>query len=461
MKRNAENWLSNWYSKNNRKPLIIRGARQVGKSFLVRQFAKNLGLNLIEINLEKYSRLDSVFSTFDITRIMNECEFVSGKSFVPDLKNNLLFLDEIQAAPNAIASLRYFFEEKNDLPVIAAGSLFEFALTDHTFSMPVGRVEFYYLGPLTFKEYLDAKGKKQLSTYISSFSFDTTPSDAAHEQLLLHLREFMIAGGMPEATNLFVQTGSMSGVHEIHESIIETYKADFSKYASKEELAIIRRVFSYVPSTVGEKFKYVNVDPHLRAHQVRSAFNLLSLAGLVTPVYHTSASGIPLGAMSDSSVYKPLFLDIGLMNAMCGIKAISDESFVSAKFINKGHIAEQFIGQHLLYNLAEGFRPEIFYWLREGKKNNAEIDYLLQIDTNILPVEVKAGKAGSLKSLHQFILEKQSGIAIRFDCSQPDYHNVNVSSGTQSGTTAISFKLLSLPLYMVEDMRRIVSGYLS
>lgn len=455
MKRLAETWLKQWYCSANRKPLVIRGARQVGKSYLVRQIAQDLRVPLYEINCEKHYRLDSVFASFDVSRIIQECEFICGAIQMSGEKRGILFLDEIQAAPNAIAALRYFFEERPELPVIAAGSLLEFALSRHNFSMPVGRIEFYYLGPMTFLEFLNGLGEEPLAGYIERFSMNNSPSDAAHERLVARMRDYFLVGGMPEAVGEFAASGSFPMVARIHESMIETYRSDFAKYAALDNLARLRKVFDYIPSAVGKKIKYVNIDPVDRAQQLRAAIDLLALAHIIVPVKYSAASGFPLAALADDTVFKPLFLDIGLMNAVCGIRMLTLEDFRSNKFINEGAMAEQFIGQHLLY-ATEGVRPALFYWLREGKRNNAEIDYLLQINALIVPVEVKAGKSGTLKSLHRFAAEKQTPLAVRFDVQQPSLYKADFSVKIGEQPDRITFQLLSLPLYMVEQCRRLI-----
>lgn len=455
MKRNAELWLSNWYHSPHRKPLVLRGARQVGKSYLIRQLARNLGVPLYEINCEKHLHLDAVFASFNIIRIIQECEFICGAIDKTAKRSGILFLDEVQATPNAIAALRYFFEEYPQMPVIAAGSLLEFALSRFNFSMPVGRIDFYYLGPMTFLEFLDGIGEEQIAGYIRKYHVGEVPSETAHKALLGRLRDYFLVGGMPEAVGVFAETGSFPSVSPVHESIIETYRSDFSKYAALDDLTRLRRVFDFVPSAVGNKIKYVNIDSADRSQRIRAAIDLLALAGIIVQVKHTSASGIPLAALVNDNVFKPLFLDVGLMNAVCGIRSIGLEAFQAAKFINEGAMAEQFIGQHLLYAV-EGVRPALFYWLREEKRNNAEIDYLLQMNTKIVPVEVKAGKSGSLKSLHRFAAEKKTTLAVRFDLQQPSVHDVEFSVPLDNQAGKAAFRLLSLPLYMVDECRRLI-----
>lgn len=456
MKRSVATWLIEWYSKRNRKPLILRGARQVGKTFAVRDAARQLNVPLFEINLERHTRLDTVFQTLDVKKILQECELVCGTG-IDGKKPGILFFDEIQAVPSALPALRYFFEEMPSLAVVAAGSLLEFALSRHSFSMPVGRIEFVFLGPMTFEEFLVARGEDRLVHYIERFQIGDAMSPTVHERMLDHVREFMMVGGMPEAVREYTETGSLAPVRGVHESIIETYRSDFSKFAALDDLALFRRVFDYVPAAIGRKFKYVNVDPVSRARQVRNAFTLLAQAGVVIPVTHTSASGIPLSAESEEGVFKPLFLDIGLMNASCGIGGLSIDQFRSKKFIYEGGMAEQFVGQHLLHGSA-GTKPSLHYWLREGKSNNAEVDYVIQAEGEIVPIEVKAGKAGTLKSLLRFMADKSRTIALRFDLSTPSSMQIDfpipgpVPQGRVRGT------LLSLPLYLVGQVNRLIQS---
>ena len=266
MKRFSEASLKKWLYGHRRKPIILRGARQVGKSTLVRQFAKANGLHLHEINLERHLELDNIFKTLDMDIIIRELEALVGANLQkPEI---ILFLDEIQATPYALQALRYFYEERPDLPVIAAGSLLEFTLLDHNFSMPVGRIEYYHLGPMTFREFLLALDPN-LEKYITSFSLDKDIPDMAHKQLLKRQREYIFTGGMPEAVLTYKETQSITDVSEVHRSIVETYQDDFSKYAKHRELVLMQQIFRQIPRNVGKKVKYSNMS---REHRSKSCF---------------------------------------------------------------------------------------------------------------------------------------------------------------------------------------------
>jgi len=452
MERYAEVKLKQWLENRYRKPLIIRGARQVGKSTLVRNFTKEQHLILIEINLEKHPELDPVFRTLDISNIIREIEGLTGQKVLSD--NTLLFLDEIQAAPRALQALRYFYEEFPQLPVVAAGSLLEFVLAEHNFSMPVGRIEYLHLGPMSFEEFL-IETDKNLLDYVINYDLVTPIPKTAHKRLLESQREFLFIGGLPEAILRTVQTNNLNEAVSVQQSIIETYKDDFSKYARQNQLLRLHRVFNYIPLAVGKKIKYSHISGDDKARELKAAIDLLIKAGLATPVYHSNCSGVPLNAQMDFSKFKLLFLDVGLMNRMCGFDWLAIRAMDERKLINEGAIAEQFIGQHLLYQNTPQ-NPELCYWLREQKTSNAEVDFVISRGDLICPVEVKAGKSGSLKSLLQFVLDKKTAIAVRFDLNLPSIQNISHKMPQGRQAENVSVQLISLPLYLVGQLYRLI-----
>ncbi len=450
--RKSELELKKWHDSKNRKPLLIRGARQVGKSTLVREFARKCGIELFEINMERHYRLNEVFATLDVAKILRELEFTCGRG---TLDKGLIFLDEIQAAPNAIRALRYFYEERPDLAIIAAGSLLEFTLNETGFSMPVGRVCYLYLQPLSFEEFLKAAGKDDLAKLISEWIPPDSFPESAHLRLIDHLRDFLLVGGMPEAVAVFTSGAGLEACAQSHHSILETYRDDFGKYASKIQIGRLRKLIDYVPMSVGEKFSYARAIPDERAKDVRQALDMLATANIVPLAHHSDANGLPLGAETAPSVFKPFFLDVGLMNAVCGIRGISIEAMRDRRFVNEGKMAEQFVGQQLLTGCDCHRRPNLHYWLREGRKSNAEIDFLLESAPSIIPVEVKSGASGSLKSLHQFVAAKKSPFAMRLDLNAPSMHQVSVSALTPGGIKKVAYTLHSLPLYLACQAERI------
>jgi predicted AAA+ superfamily ATPase len=457
MKRRAEHFIEQWYRKQRRKPLVIRGARQVGKSTLVRRVAKTLDVPLWEVNLERYASLNSIFATNNVSRIIIEAGIVTGLQGIGNIPG-ILFFDEIQATPQALTALRYFYEDRPDIAVIAAGSLLEFALKDFKSSMPVGRIEYFHLGPALFSECLaDDQSAQPLNDFFKAWNFSEPFSEAAHKSLLDRLRDFVLVGGMPEAAEAFLRRHDLQEVHAIHRSILETYHDDFGKYSTGAELEKLRRVFEFLPSTIGEKFKFVRVNPHWRSIDIRHAVDQIALAGIISIVHHTDASGIPLGAHASDAVWKPLFLDVGLVGTALGLPLLTQEAFRSTRFVNEGPLAEQFAGQHLLYKSSVGERPKLHYWLREGKTTNAEVDFVVELGEKILPIEIKSGASGTMRSLHQFAAIKNTSVALRFDLNPPSVQSISLEIQTAKGRQPVSYTLVSLPLYLVERGVEIVS----
>jgi predicted AAA+ superfamily ATPase len=455
LQRSSDAFLAQWFRSARRKPLLIRGARQVGKTSLVRAFAKEQGLKLCEINLEKHLPLDEVFCSFDLRKINRELEAITG--VCPGKSGTLLFLDEIQSTPHALAALRYYLEEMPDLPVIATGSLLEFALSRADFSMPVGRLVYYHLFPLSFREFLAAVAQ-DLLPYLDAIGRELELPENAHRRLLEKQREYLFVGGMPEAVAGYQQTGSLAEVTEVHRSIIDTYREDFHKYAKQKDLLRLQKVFSQIPQKLARKTKFSQYDPDARASEIRHAIDLLIKARVCIPVVRSHCNGVPLNAEADESSFKLIFLDVGLAGHLLGLKWNSIQEWKEAELVNEGGLAEQFIGQHLV-NIEQGRQsPELHYWLREGKANNAEVDYVIAVDGRIYPVEVKAGKSGSLKSLHQYVFEKQGQIAFRFDLNPPSSQQLSPAlriGGSKDETAHVHFELISLPLYAVEELSRL------
>ncbi|MEZ5537347.1 MAG: AAA family ATPase [Thiolinea sp.] len=458
MQRHQLRFLENWLQKKNRKPLIIRGARQVGKSTLVELFARQAGSNLHSVNLERFPELADVFAGKNPEQIMAQIEYLPGMPLVNE--KPLLFLDEIQAVPQAIPALRYFYEDMPELPVVSAGSLLEFALSEHQFSMPVGRVQYLHMGPMRFSEFLLAIGEAKLAEFILNYQYGDRVAHIAHKRLLELLRSYYFVGGMPEAVAVFADTRSYREVSDVHNSIIDTYREDFPKYAGSRNLVRMLNVFNFAARNVGVKVKYANISAQDQSATLKKDLELLAMARVISKVVHSHCSGLPLQADIEEKVFKLLFLDVGLMNAISGLnwRVLSQRD--EMKLINEGAIAEQFIGQHLQGILADTPNRELTYWLREGRASNAEVDFVIALQGQMLPVEIKAGATGSMKSLHQFMGEKGQSLAIRFDAGLPDDFEVNTTIRKGDATKEVNYRLLSLPVYLVERLDEIVASCL-
>ena len=457
MYRHQLEFLNTWLKNSSRKPLVIRGARQVGKSTLVQLFAKEHGKGLLDVNLERYPELSDIFDTKDPDQIIQQIEFLPGMKQIN--QNSLLFLDEIQSVPEAIPALRYFYEDKPKLPVLSAGSLLEFVLSDHSFSMPVGRIQYLHMGPMTFSEFLSGIGEEKLSSFILNYEPGQSIGEVVHKRLLSLLRSYYYVGGMPEAVSVFSETQSYKQVSTVHNSIIETYLEDFPKYTGSRNLNRMRRVFHFIARNVGKKIKYSNISPEDQSGTLKKDIELLSMARVIGKVTHSHCSGLPLHADIDEKVYKPLFLDVGLMNAICGLDWRAVSQMDDVKLINEGAIAEQFVGQHLQNLLSDALNRELTYWLRQGRSANAELDFVVQTGGHMIPVEVKAGAAGSLKSLHQFMGSKDAPLAVRFDASFPSVTRIDTVISTDKTRKQVQYPLVSLPLYLIERLGTVAAYY--
>ena len=454
MKRKALQDLIEWKDRSGRKPMIIRGARQVGKTWLVRELANQFD-NFIEINFDRNPEKAYMFTENDVSRGIELLQVDADKDVVPG--KTLLFFDEIQAVPKMLPVLRYFYEECADLHVIAAGSLLEFILAEHEFSMPVGRVEYMHIGPLDFEEFLLAQGQSRLVAFLGDYQLQESVPESIHSKFINYLKLFFIVGGMPAAVVQYVETGTTSAVSREHSAILQTYEDDFARYRKKIYPQMLRNIFRKLPALVGQKFKYVNIDPEERSKDIADSMKLLEMAKIFSRIKHSSGNGVPLGAEAKDKVFKPLFLDIGLQAASLGLSLPEFEIQNDLVMVNGGAVAEQFIGQHFLYDGPSYELPQIFYWNREQKSSSAEVDYLLEYGTTVLPVEVKSGTTGTLKSLQVFVAEKDSVLALRFNAGMPSLTRLETAIATKP---RVEFDLVSLPLYMVCQTQRLIKSLL-
>ena len=441
MYRTLNQSLKEWKDSPIRQPLLLRGARQTGKTFLIEQFGTQHFKHVLKINFELEKHYSDCFNSLDTHSIVEQLEIRANTSIISG--NTLLFLDEIQECPNAIQALRYFYEQLPELHVIGAGSLLEFALATENFSMPVGRVEYRYLYPMTFHEMLLALGNERLAEYLNNVSLDTHIPKAIHNQLLEQLRLYFVLGGMPRTLQVYLEHKKLLLCRQVQAALLNTYRDDFGKYASHVQQRYCERIFNKTPSLITQNFKYKDIDPDMDYRGLKQAIQLLFKAGILTPVYHTNASGLPLSATQVTKNFKLLFLDLGLVQAA---SHLSPELLLNNDLmqINRGALTEQFVGQHLLAMQPCYDPAELFYWKRDKVGSLAEIDYIINVDDTIIPIEVKSGANSKLKSLHLFMQHHQSKLAIKL--------STNELSTTE--------KIWSVPLYMIEQLPRLVHLFL-
>lgn len=429
MKRSIDTVLRNWRNDSRRKPLLIRGARQVGKSWSVNRFGKQEFADMAVINLESEPQVAEIFRSMKPREILNKVEILTGQRVVPG--RTLLFIDEIQAFPRAVSALRYFYEEVPELHVIAAGSLLELTLNASGISMPVGRVQYLYMKPMSFEEFLVAQGQE---TAVEALAHDRASFDdpVVHDAMLTWVRQYLLIGGMPEVVAEYRESGNYERCRQVQTSLVQTYRDDFNKYVRSGLHESVGKVFQSAVRQVGNKFKYARVDPDELSRNIKNALDLLVLAGVYHKVIKSSADGLPLGANINERFFKALFLDVGLMQNLCGLATdiIREKDFMA---IYQGALTEQFVGQELIACQDCFDRPALYYWAREARNSSAEIDYVCQSGSNLVPIEVKAGKTGRLKSLHQYLEEKQQAWGIKISAAPLQYEK----------------PVLSIPFYMV------------
>lgn len=434
IKRKADLELEQWRNLKKHKPLLIRGARQVGKTRTIREFGKKFDY-FIEINFEERPLLKELF-TNDLSP-SSICENISAifKTIIEPGKT-LLFIDEIQECQGALASLRFFYEKMPELHVIAAGSLLEFALSEiPTFG--IGRIRSMFMYPLSFSEYLEGTGEHQLLKKIREAKPSEPLNEVFHTKASDLIRKFICLGGMPEVIATYIETKDMNQCLQLLDDLIISLQADFAKYSKKTPVSRLREVFEAVVSQAGQKFVFTKACAQANIYQVKEALHLLITAGLVVPVTHSSSNGIPLGAGANPKKQKMLVYDTGIFQRIMGLD-LSD-FLLSKKFdiINKGNLSEQFAGLELIKSESCYQNPSLYYWQRETRNSNAEVDYVITLSQKIIPVEVKAGTKGSMQSLFLFLTEKKLKRGIRISNENfSDYEKIEV-----------------YPLYAIENLK--------
>jgi predicted AAA+ superfamily ATPase len=414
----------------------------------VRELARSNKLNLIEINFELEPTKKTLFTDNDPKKVLIALEVSLGKQI--QLNNTLLFLDEIQAFPLILAKLRWFKELMPELAVIVAGSLLEFVLDKHDFSMPVGRISYLHLEPLSFDEFLYAKNSKMLD-FLNEYNWEEIPP-AIHQQALAYLQEYTLVGGLPAAMSVWLEQNSLIAVQQIHHDILSTYRDDFARYKGRYDIQLFDDVFNYVPKNIGHKVIYSHISLNASAASTKQIFQLITKARVIHTIRASSGNGIPLAAESNDKYIKTISLDVGLMNRILGINLHDFKSVSDIEVIHKGAIAEQLVGQLLRTIEPYYTEPALYYWQRSEAGSNAEVDYLIQQGSKIIPIEVKAGTRGTMQSLHLFMKLKQLPTAIRFNANTPS--RMKIEAKTSSGE--VQYQLLSLPLYMVGQLRRLL-----
>jgi hypothetical protein len=444
--RITENFLKEWKLKSNRKPLIIRGARQVGKTTLIQKFSANYKY-YISLNLESESDL-SYFKDFNDIKPLVESLFLSRNVSISVLNETLLFIDEIQESPKAIQMLRYFYEDFPALHVIAAGSLLEFAMKNVK-SFPVGRVEYMYLPPLNFPEFLKAIGNNAAIEQLTR----TPLNSFAHKTLLELFNQYAIIGGMPEIVSTYIEKKSITELPSVYESIWGTYKNDVEKYASNEtDRKILKHIMSSAHYYVDQRIKFQNFgQSNYRSREVGEAFRSLDDARIIQLVYPSTDIEVPVKPDLRKSP-RLQFLDTGLLNHELGIQAeMLAFSDLSNSF--KGAIIPHLIAQELI-SLNTIKSTKVLFWIRDKKQSSAEVDIVYSYNNTVIPIEIKSGSTGSLRSLHQFIDRCPHPYAIRMYAGEFSIQNAKTPDGKP-------YFLMNLPYYLGTRLKEYIAYFIA
>ena len=456
-KRLIDKYLLEWASRNNHKPLLLRGARQVGKSTAVQELSKKFD-SFVEINFEKQPKYKALFKDdLDVKRIVPQISAMYGTSIKPG--KTLLFLDEIQECPQAIMALRFFKEDMPELHVIAAGSLLEFALKQlPTFG--VGRIHSMFMYPMTFDEFLDANGQQLLIEARNQASVDNPLPEPLHDKLLELLRTYILVGGMPEAVKTWVKYHDFVRCQEVQDDIVVTYEDDFTKYKKNVDPILLRQTLRSAAVQATKKFVYSKVGSDYKTAEVKKSIELLALAGIIHPVIHTDANGLPLGSEEDKSYQKILLIDTGLMLRLLNM-SLGDISELTtqiltasaADLVNKGPMAELIVGLEMLHHKSPNIRHDLYYWVRHAKNSQAEVDYISNYLQVVVPIEVKANTQGGMKSLWAFMRDKKLHFAIR--CSMENFGKFDYVDNEDNAEVR---HVWICPIYAISQMDEMKQG---
>ncbi len=446
MKRIIDYFLLEWKARLRRKPLILRGARQVGKTHAIRQLGKTFS-HFIEVNLETNEAARTIMEKdLDVQRIKLQLSELLKVKIEPG--STLLFFDEIQNVPQALIALRYFYEEMPELHVAAAGSLLDFAIEE--VGLPVGRVTQLYMYPLSFLEFLVAMGHKEWAELIISKS---PLFDQLHEKLIDLVGIYLAIGGLPEAVTEWLETTTTREVRIIHEELLYAYVQDFGKYAKKHQIKYLDLVFKNAIKQLARKFMYSRIDGY-QTRELEPAIIMLAKAGILYQICQTAGQGIPIGAGANTQFFKIILLDVGLSQALLDYDLSVWITDPLNTFVNKGELVEAFVGQELLAYSDPIKKGSLYYWHRAETSSQAEVDYLIQLNGQIVPIEVKSGNSTRLKSMHIFLASHpQSSYGLRFWA-----HNALSESHIYSYPLyAIAKPLLEHNEYLQEALKHLVS----
>ncbi len=436
MKRYALKQLKDWKNSKIRKPLLVQGARQVGKTWLLKEFGRECYENTAYVNFYDTPEAHNVFEgSYNVANIISALGSITNEQIVPG--NTLIILDEIQECERALNALKFFKENAPQYHIAVAGSLLGVALNHNKMSFPVGQVDFMTLHPLSFCEFLEAVGKEVLAKNIQENNIDVLRM--LHNDSVQLLKQYMVIGGMPEAVKTFIETRDYESAQKIHKDILVSYQNDFAKYTTGNNAAKIMAVWNSVPVQLAKqtrktkRFFFSDVFPGARSRNLEDAIEWLRLSGLIHLVPKVSKPSLPLASYIESGVFKVYMIDTGLLSTMSGLaaKTVIDGDRIFQEF--KGSLTEQYVLQELVLN-----DIRLNYWASESE---SEIDFMFQHEGDIVPVEVKANISLQAKSLHVYRQKYKPKFSVRTSLAGYEVNN----------------GLYNIPLYMIGNVLRIIS----
>jgi len=435
--RKIIDYLIEWKDKKGRKPLVLRGARQVGKTSAVLMFGNKYFKNLIHLNLENIDHLRLFREEISLDDFEKIIQIKFHQKIAPG--ETLVFIDEIQNSLSLMKLLRFFYEEKPNLHVIAAGSLFQAKIEREGFALPVGRIEYAYVYPLDFFEYLEAQKETELLTFLKSISLEEKIPEAIHHEGLRHFYEYTMIGGMPEVVKVYIENQSIDSLKSVYSSLFTSYWEDVYKYSSLANAKYLSYVIEHAPLFAGMTVTYEKFGgSNFRSREMSTAFDILEKVMLVCQVQATKSEEIPLIGQRKRPK-KLLFLDVGLVNHRMGVQ----EEFINLKDLEgfyRGRIAEQVVGQNILAQFTNHI-PVLLYWAKGKQEGTAEVDFCFQVSGRILGIEVKSGRAGRLRSLYSFADRVKNHRLVRIYSGQLKTEKVKICGKI--------YKLTSVPFYLV------------
>jgi len=435
MKRNVDEPLKKWKTDRKRKVLLVRGARQVGKTYSIRELGKSFEYYL-EVNFEEEKKINVFFRDSLNPEII--CNKLTAYFSIPIIPGKtLLFFDEIQACPEAIGSLRFFYEKMPDLHMTAAGSLLEFAMEEIP-SLGVGRISSLFMYPMSFSEFLMALQEEAILDLLKEASPQNPLDRPFHEKLVDYFKLYQFIGGMPAVVQKYIDTRNIGECQKMLDDILTALRDDFAKYKKRAPVIRLQEVFDSIVFQAGQKFKYSNIDSHASSQILKDALSLLVQAGLAYKIYHTSARGLPLGAQINPKKFKTILFDVGMHQRLLGLDLKQHLVTNDFEIINRGNLTEVFAGLELISNSQPTTREGLYYWQREARGSSAAVDYVIQKGEEVIPIEVKAGTKGQMQSMFIFLKNRNLKKGIRLSLENfSEYGDIRV-----------------IPLYAVRNLFR-------